>query len=153
MKPLVTAFVSGALVALGLGVAGMTQPAKVVAFLDVTGDWDPSLAFVMLGAIGVYALGYRVARRRGVPVFAAAFALPTRRDIDARLVGGAALFGLGWGLVGYCPGPALTALASGQVGSFVFVAAMLAGMVLAQRAAPDRPALRAMSREPVAADV
>ena len=153
MKPLATAFVSGALFAVGLGIAGMTQPAKVLAFLDVAGRWNPSLAFVMLGAIGVYALGYRVALWRGAPVHPAAFALPTRRDIDASLAGGAALFGLGWGLVGYCPGPALTALASGHVGPIVFVAAMLAGMLLEQLAVPDpaRPPRRRRGVRPVVA--
>lgn len=124
----VVAFGCGALFALGLGIGGMTQPSRVLAFLDVLGDWDSSLAFVMLGAIAVYATVYRLAVRRDRPVLAAAWDLPARRDVDARLVTGAALFGVGWGLAGLCPGPALTALASGEPAVLLFVAAMLAGI-------------------------
>ena len=125
------AFVAGVVFALGLGVSGMTRPGKVLAFLDVTGRWDPSLAFVMLGAIGVYAPLSRLVLRRRTPVCAAVFALPTRRDIDARLLAGAAVFGVGWGLAGLCPGPAVTALASGKTTALAFVAAMVAGMAAA----------------------
>jgi uncharacterized membrane protein YedE/YeeE len=123
-----TAFVAGLLFAAGLGVGGMTQPAKVFGFLDVAGNWDPSLAFVMLGAIAFHATAVRWILRRPAPLFAVRFALPTRRDVDARLVTGAALFGAGWGLVGYCPGPAMTALGGGVPAAAVFVPAMLAGM-------------------------
>jgi uncharacterized protein len=124
----VTAFVAGLLFAVGLGVGGMTQPAKVVGFLNVAGDWDPSLAFVMLGAITVHATAMRWILRRRAPLFAARFALPARKTVDGRLVVGAALFGAGWGLVGYCPGPAVTALGGGVPAAAVFVPAMVAGM-------------------------
>lgn len=127
---LLTALLSGLLFALGLGVAGMTQPQKVIGFLDIAGAWDPSLAFVMVGAIAVYALGLPFVTRRRGPLFAAKFELPSRRDITPRLVVGAGLFGAGWGLAGYCPGPALTTLVTSTPKIFVFVGAMLAGMVL-----------------------
>lgn len=128
MKALLVAFFSGLIFALGLGVSGMTHPAKVVGFLDVLGDWDPSLALVMVGAIGVYAAVGVVARRMGEPWFAERFHWPTRQDVDARLLGGAAIFGVGWGLAGYCPGPGVVALASGAGGPAIFVASMLAGI-------------------------
>jgi len=130
MNTLIASFVSGFVFALGLGISGMTQPAKVTAFLDFFGDWDPSLACVMIGAILVHTLLYQVIRRRPSPLFAATFSLPTRTDIDPRLVAGAALFGIGWGLGGFCPGPAVTSLASGQASVVIFVAAMVAGMYL-----------------------
>jgi len=98
------------------------------------GRWDPTLAVVMLAAMTIHAIGFHVAMRRGRPVLAAAFALPTRKDIDARLVGGAFTFGVGWGLAGLCPGPAITSLATGDAGAFLFVAAMLVGMVAGRRA-------------------
>jgi hypothetical protein len=123
-------FLAGLVFAIGLGVGGMTQPAKVLAFLDVTGRWDPSLALVMAGAIAVYAPVSHWALRRSAPLFASRFQVPTRRDLDASLIGGAVLFGLGWGLAGYCPGPALVSLAAGASGVVLFVAAMLAGMGL-----------------------
>jgi uncharacterized protein len=126
----VAAFFCGVLFALGLGLSGMTQPAKVLAFLDVGGRWDPSLGFVMLGAIGVHAPLVRLILRRRAPVLASAFHLPTLRRVDRRIVAGAAVFGVGWGLGGLCPGPALTVLASGKPIAVVFVAAMLAGMAL-----------------------
>lgn len=127
------AFVSGLLFALGLGVGGMTQPSKVLAFLDVAGDWDPSLAFVMGGALLVYFFVGRVVLARPRPLFDDTFHVPTRRDVDGRLVVGSVLFGAGWGLAGYCPGPALVSLASGRATVVVFVAAMLAGMWIFQR--------------------
>jgi len=130
MRQLV-AYLVGLVFALGLGIGGMTQPARVLGFLDVAGPWDPALAFVMAAAVAVYAVAARLAARLERPVYAAAFALPTRRDLDPPLVIGAALFGVGWGLAGLCPGPALTALASGAPAALVFVAAMLAGMVVA----------------------
>jgi hypothetical protein len=130
MNSLLAAFVSGLLFAIGLGISGMTQPAKVTAFLDFAGNWDPSLACVMIGAIMVHAVLYRLIRRRPVPLFASTFSVPTRTDIDPRLIGGAALFGIGWGLGGFCPGPAVTSLASGQVSVAIFVAAMVVGMYL-----------------------
>ena len=121
----VVAFGCGALFALGLGMGGMTQPSR---------GWDPRLALVMLGAIAVYAPIYRLAVRRERPMLVAAFDLPTRRDVNAQLVAGAALFGVGWGLAGLCPGPALTSLASGEPKALVFVAAMLAGILGARLA-------------------
>ena len=130
MRPNITAFLSGALFATGLAVGGMTQPAKVINFLDITGRWDPSLAFVMIGAIGLNVVLFRFILKRVGPVFGSVFQLPTRKDIDPRLVAGAALFGAGWGLGGYCPGPGLTSLASGALPAFVFVLAMGAGMLL-----------------------
>lgn len=132
------AWMAGLVFGLGLGVSGMTRPAKVLGFLDVTGDWDPSLVLVMAGAIAVHAAFYRLVRRRSRPLFDAHFHVPTRRDLDARLVGGAALFGVGWGLGGYCPGPALVSVVTGQTGPLVFVGAMLAGMAL-QREVARRP--------------
>ena len=124
------AFVAGLIFAVGLAISGMTQPGKVAAFLDIFGNWDPSLAFVMMGAIAVHAVLYRMIRQRSTPLFAATFAIPTRSDLDPRLIGGAALFGIGWGMGGFCPGPAVTSLASGHPAVIIFVAAMLAGMLL-----------------------
>jgi uncharacterized protein len=128
----IVAFLAGLVFALGLGVGGMTRPSRVLAFLDVAGAWDPSLAFVMAGAVAVYAVAVRMAAHMERPVHAAAFSWPTRDDVDAPLVLGAAIFGVGWGLAGLCPGPALTAIASGTPAAIVFVAAMLAGMVAAR---------------------
>ena len=123
-------FGSGLLFAFGLGLSGMTQPAKVVGFLDFAGNWDPSLAFVMLGAIMVHMVLSRLILHRPAPFFATAFSVPTRNDIDPKLIGGAALFGAGWGLGGFCPGPALTSLATGSFTVLIFVGAMIAGMGL-----------------------
>lgn len=128
-RQLLVAFVAGLLFALGLGIAGMTNPAKVLAFLDVLGDWDPSLAFVMGGAIAVYTPVYRKIRGREAPKFAARFHWPTARDVDPRLIIGSILFGVGWGLAGLCPGPALVAVTGGSVEIAIFVAAMVAGML------------------------
>jgi len=124
------AVASGSLFALGLALAGMTRVEKVRGFLDFTGDWDPSLLFVMGGAVAVHAVAWRVVARRARPVFAPRFELPAARAVDARLLGGAALFGVGWGLGGFCPGPAVASLASGAPAA-AFVAAMLGGFVLA----------------------
>ncbi len=118
----------GVLFALGLGLSGMTLPRKVIGFLDVFGAWDPALALVMAGAVGVYATGMRLGLAEGRPRFASAFRLPTRTDIDARLLGGAALFGVGWGIGGFCPGPALVTSASGAIEALVFLGAMVVGM-------------------------
>lgn len=135
---IVMAAVAGGLMGAGLLLSGMTEPAKVVAFLDVTRGWDPSLGFVMGGAVAVYAVAFRVVRgRRGAPWFDGAFHLPTRRDIDLGLVAGAAIFGIGWGLGGLCPGPGLVAAAAGSSTGLLFVAAMLVGM-LAQHGASRR---------------
>ncbi len=125
------AFASGLVFALGLGLSGMTRPSKVLGFLDVAGSWDPSLAFVMVGAIGVHFLFVRRARRRASPRMAPRFTWPPEGRIDARLLAGAALFGIGWGLAGYCPGPSLVALASFGPGVLLFVSAMAAGTLIA----------------------
>jgi uncharacterized membrane protein YedE/YeeE len=130
MNSALAAFVAGVIFAIGLAIGGMTKPAKVAGFLDFTGDWDPSLMFVMGGAVMTHAMLYRLIRKRPTPLFSAAFSVPTRKDIDARLLGGAALFGIGWGLSGFCPGPAITSLASGQMSVLIFVTAMLGGMAL-----------------------
>lgn len=126
----IAAFVAGALFAFGLAIAGMTRPDKIIGFLDVAGAWDPSLAFVMIGAIGVHFFALRWITRRPAPFFAAKFDLPTRKDIDVRLLGGAALFGIGWGLGGFCPGPGIVAAASGSLPAAVFVLGMTIGIVV-----------------------
>ncbi|MFP2957348.1 DUF6691 family protein [Myxococcus sp. 1LA] len=132
MRPALSAFLSGLIFALGLGLAGMTDPANVLGFLDITGDWDYRLAFVMGGAIAVHAALRSLIHQRARPLFAAKFSsLPTSRP-DARLLVGAALFGVGWGLGGYCPGPALAALATGAFPLLVFVPAMFVGFYLAR---------------------
>lgn len=130
MRSFVVALVAGLLFGLGLTVSGMLNPAKVLAFLDIAGNWDPSLAFVMAGAIPVAAVGFALARRRRAPVYAAAYDPPTPTAVDARLVGGSVLFGVGWGLVGYCPGPAIAALGLQGWQTWLFAAAMVAGMGL-----------------------
>ena len=136
MKPVLVSYVSGIIFALGLGIGGMTQPAKVVAFLDFAGKWDASLAMVMVGAIGVHAVFYRRTRKRSTPLFAPSFSLPTRADIDGRLLIGAAVFGVGWGIAGYCPGPALT---SGDWRPLVLSLAMIAGMAIYEILSVLRP--------------
>lgn len=123
-------FLIGLLFGLGLVISKMVNPAKVLGFLDVFGRWDPSLALVLGAAVGIAAIGYHLARRRKRPLLESEFQLPTRRDIDLRLIGGAALFGVGWGLVGFCPGPSLTALSYGMWQVATFVIAMAAGMYL-----------------------
>jgi uncharacterized protein len=138
----VAAWVAGALFGVGLAISGMLRPAKILAFLDVAGAWDPSLAFVMIGAIGVHVVAVLAARRRPRPIASDRFHWPEPRRIDAPLLAGAALFGVGWGLGGFCPGPALVAAASGSTTAIAFVAAMIVGMVMrmatARGAAPAR---------------
>ena len=119
---------AGLVFGLGLIVSGMADPAKVLGFLDLAGAWDPSLALVMAGAIAVGGLGFAVAKRRTVSFLGAAMKLPTSRDIDRRLLIGSVLFGIGWGVAGFCPGPGLVALGMGEVKALVFVVAMLLGM-------------------------
>jgi uncharacterized protein len=131
MKRGLVALASGLLFSTGLVLAGMTQPERILAFLDVFGRWDPRLALVMAGAVSVAAIAFRVAVRRPASVFGGAFRIADRRArIDSRLLVGAALFGAGWGLSGLCPGPAVVSLASGQLSAWVFVLAMIAGMRL-----------------------
>jgi len=130
MKASVASFVCGIVFALGLGISGMTQPSKVIGFLDIAGAWDLSLAFVMVGAIGVYFVAFRMIRMRRAPMLTGRFSIPTRNDIDPQLILGATIFGAGWGLGGFCPGPAITSLASGAAPVVVFVASMVAGIYL-----------------------
>lgn len=128
-----TAFASGLLFGAGLLVGGMTDPHKVIGFLDVAGAWDPSLAFVMLGAVAVHFIAYRWVRGSARPLFADEYAIPKLRRIDAKLVGGSAVFGVGWGLAGYCPGPGIVSLGAGSRGALVFVLTMLIGMFAGAR--------------------
>ena len=121
-------FLSGVLFALGLAVGGMLEPARVVGFLDFFGIWDPTLAFLMAGGVGVNTLAYYFTKQREAPALADRFHLPDKNEITARLIGGSVLFGVGWALAGYCPGPAVTTLASGTFSAFAFVGAMAAGM-------------------------
>lgn len=130
MKTLLAAAFSGLLFGVGLGVSGMTQADKVIGFLDLTDAWDPSLALVMLGAILVHLFAFRKITGRPSPLFAERFGIPTRTDIDGRLVGGAALFGVGWALGGYCPGPGLVSSMAGGSNALVFVAGLSGGMLL-----------------------
>lgn len=127
-----TNLLAGLIFGLGLLISGMANPAKVQNFLDLAGSFDPSLLFVMAGAVVVTLVGYRLVLRRPSPLLAEQFHLPAVKDIDARLVSGAALFGIGWGLSGFCPGPAITSLALLAKGTLVFVPAMFAGIALAR---------------------
>jgi uncharacterized membrane protein YedE/YeeE len=127
---LLSAFAAGLLFGLGLILSGMTDPGKVIGFLDLAGAWDPSLAFVMGGAVLVGFFAFRFAGRRAQSFLGGAMQLPTRRDVDTRLLAGSLLFGIGWGLGGFCPGPALVSFGSGVDQAAVFVAAMLGGMLV-----------------------
>lgn len=152
MRAVMTSFGAGLLFGIGLLVSGMADAANVLGFLDVAGDWNPSLALVMAGGLGVCMAGYWLCRRQDAPLYAHRFQWPEAAAIDARLVGGAALFGLGWGIAGYCPGPAVVATASGLGEAAIFTLAMVAGMVawkvIAARAAvcPIAARLRRGSR-------
>lgn len=128
MKLHIITFLSGIIFSLGLGVSGMTQTEKILDFLDLFGNWDYSLAFVMLGAIAVHFVVYRFIAKKDSPIFSNAFHMPSKKDIDKPLIYGAILFGIGWGVVGYCPGPALTSLAGGSPKTLVFVFSMLISM-------------------------
>ncbi len=144
-KQLVTTLGSGFLFGAGLAIGGMTNPRKVIGFLDVGGAWDPSLGLVMLGAVAVHFVAYRWIRGSAGPLFADEFLIPKLRRIDAKLVAGAAIFGAGWGLGGYCPGPSIVALGGGSRDALVFVVAMAIGWVLTARsetwkATPPKPA-------------
>ena len=127
--PLLAALLSGLLFGAGLAISGMVNPAKVLNFLDLAGSFDPTLLFVLGGAVVTTFIGYRLVLPRPGPLFAERFRLPARTDIDARLVGGAAVFGLGWGLTGFCPGPAIAAVVSLRIEPFIFIAAMAIGMI------------------------
>jgi uncharacterized membrane protein YedE/YeeE len=139
--PVLTSLLAGLVFGLGLILSGMADPRKVLGFLDLAGAWDPSLALVMLGAIAVGLVAFAIAKRRTTSLLGLSLNLPTGRHIDARLIGGSLLFGAGWGIAGFCPGPALTALGMGEVKALVFVIAMLLGMsvfeLLERRFAPS----------------
>jgi uncharacterized membrane protein YedE/YeeE len=146
-----TAFASGLIFGIGLICAGMTDPSKVIGFLDLAGNWDPSLALVMGGAILVGLFAFRCAKRCATSVLGEEMRLPTNHSIDKPLVIGSLLFGLGWGLVGFCPGPALTALGSGNGKAAIFVIAMVAGMAIfefAQRLQAGSPDGSAIENQP-----
>lgn len=149
-KPLAVALASGLLFGAGLVVSGMTTPAKIIGFLDVSRKWDPSLIMVMVGAIAVHFLAYRLVKRRSSPLFETKFAIPTRRDIDFKLVAGAALFGAGWGLGGFCPGPGLVSSASGATTGLVFLSTMLLAMFATAKAEAAFAKARSARAEPVA---
>lgn len=130
MPQILAALASGLMFGLGLGVSRMIDPSKVQGFLDIAGAWDATLLVVMVSALAVYAVGYRLVMRRPKPILGDVFHVPTRRDVDARLVLGSSIFGIGWGLAGFCPGPALTALVLGRTEVLLFVVAMLVGAAL-----------------------
>jgi len=130
VSKLVSALGAGFLFGIGLWLSGMANPKKVLGFLDVAGDWDASLMFVMGGAVAVTAIAFRFVLKRKKPFFSETFHLPLKKSIDLPLVAGSALFGIGWGIAGYCPGPALTALSTLSAESMVFVAAMIGGGIL-----------------------
>jgi len=135
-----SAFAAGLVFGSGLVISGMANPAKVLGFLDLAGAWDPSLALVMAGAVAVAAVAFALAGSRASTMLGAPLALPATRDIDRRLVLGSLAFGIGWGLVGFCPGPALVALGAGKLKAIAFVAAMLAGMLAFERVERARSA-------------
>lgn len=130
MRIPIASLVTGTLFGAGLALSDMINPARVLAFLDLTGNWDPSLAFVMGGAIIPMVIAYAVSRRMRTPLFDKSFFIPENRVLDRRLLIGAALFGIGWGLVGFCPGPAIAGLVMGAWQPWLFVAAMLGGMFI-----------------------
>lgn len=133
MTNAIVSLICGFIFALGLGISGMTQPAKVTAFLDFSGQWDPTLLFVMVGAILVYAVGYRLVLKKSKPLLADRFQIPSLRKVDRPLALGSAIFGAGWGLAGFCPGPALTSVVSLQPQPLVFVSTMFLGMAFYER--------------------
>jgi len=128
MNKNIAALAAGLLFGIGLAVSEMVNPAKVLGFLDITGNWDPSLAFVMGGALAVTVIAFRVILKQPHPVLDGEFRVPTAKDIDRRLISGAALFGIGWGMIGLCPGPAIASLAYGRTESAIFLIAMIVGL-------------------------
>ena len=129
---LIGSYLIGLIFGVGISISGMANPAKVINFFDIAGIWDPSLAFVMGGALIVTFIGYKFVLKRPAPVLGTAFHMPTRSDLDARLLGGSAAFGVGWGIAGFCPGGALPAIGTGVTEVFVFVGAMLAGIAVSK---------------------
>ena len=128
---LIAAYGIGLIFGIGIMISGMANPAKVLNFFDIAGTWDPSLAFVMGGALLVTLIGYRIVLKRPMPLMGGGFHLPTRRDIDLPLVAGSATFGIGWGIAGFCPGGAIPALGTGRTDVFLFMGALLAGILVA----------------------
>lgn len=126
-------YLAGLLFGLGLAISGMTDPARVLGFLDIAGAWDPTLIFVLGAAVGTTFVGYRLVFARGTPLFSTQFQLPTKQELDAKLLGGAALFGVGWGLSGYCPGPAIASMGGLTLPLLALLAAMVVGWWIAQR--------------------
>ena len=126
-------YLAGLLFGLGLAISGMTDPARVLGFLDIAGVWDPTLIFVLGAAVGTTFVGYRLVFARGTPLFSTQFQLPTKQELDAKLLGGAALFGVGWGLSGYCPGPAIASMGGLTLPLLALLAAMVVGWWIAQR--------------------
>jgi uncharacterized protein len=141
MLKILSAFAFGLVFGIGILISGMANPAKVLNFFDIAGTWDPSLMFVMGGALAVAALGYRLVFKMKHPLLAGGFSLPTRKDIDARLLGGAAIFGIGWGITGFCPGGLVPALGLGRTEPFIAAAAIVAGMLAVRVAGNLRPKL------------
>lgn len=134
-KQNVVSFAVGFIFAIGLAISGMTQPQKIIGFLNPW-EWDPSLLFVMIGAIGIHIIAYPLARKRTTPLLDTKWHVPTRKDVTTRLVLGSILFGIGWGLGGFCPGPGVASLASGDLRALLFVGAMVAGMILFKTTEP-----------------
>lgn len=133
MKLALSTFFSGLLFGIGLTISQMVNPEKVISFLDVTGDWDPSLAFVMGGALAVTFIGYKFVLKKDMPLFADTFRLPNSKDVDKRLIAGSALFGIGWGVVGLCPGPALAGLSFSGHNGLIFAASMVGTILIFRR--------------------
>jgi hypothetical protein len=127
------ALLSGLLISAGIAISKMIDPLKVISFLDLSGNWDPSLALVMLGALAVYTLGFKLVLKRSAPLFSSHFKLPTKQTLDKPLLLGAAIFGVGWGLAGYCPGPAIAALPAASTGTLGFVLMMVLGWLVAAK--------------------
>lgn len=135
MRIQISSLLAGLTVGVGLSVSGMTNTHRVLGFLDIAGQWDPTLMFVMGAGVVVAFIGYKLVLKNPAPLFEDVFSLPTRQDIDKALIVGAVLFGLGWGLVGYCPGPAIAGLTTGYIAPLLFVPAMIIGLLLARQAA------------------
>lgn len=142
MRHLAT-YLIGVIFGAGITVSGMVNPAKVLNFFDFAGTWDPSMLLVMGSAVTVTFFGYRAVFRRPTPIFQPGFAVPTNRKLDARLIGGSALFGIGWGVAGFCPGAAIPALGTGAASVFIFTAAMIGGILIAKWALNRAPAAAA----------
>ena len=147
MRAIIPASVAGIIFGAGLALSDMVNPARVLGFLDIAGSWDPTLAFVMGAAVVASAIGYAFSRRLHTPLFGKSFFVPENRRLDSQLIGGAVLFGIGWGLVGFCPGPAIAGLIYGLWQPWLFVAAMIAGMALQRTVSAPRKTSRNASQE------